>query len=139
MSTTQILGPRRLLPAKRPSRLIRTPAFTAREVRQLLCAVPSEPRGQAVARCAARLDSWLPPEPHRIHCPYHAWQHLPRIIFWYGRGESPEEIGRRIASFGTAWGVERALDTACARMADALNRDPAAYGLPRRLLDRTSG
>ena len=36
--------------------------FTAREVRQLLPVAPTEVRGQAVARCAARLDAWLPPD-----------------------------------------------------------------------------
>jgi hypothetical protein len=131
MPTKLGLNPRRLLPAGPHGWLIRTPGFTPQEVRQRLNAHPTDARGRAVARCAARLDAWLPPEPHFIHCPQHAWQHLPRIVFWYTRGDSLDEIAARIGSFSIAWGVERALDTACTRIAHSLNRTPDAYGLPR--------
>lgn len=121
----------RLLPVGRQGWLIRTPGFTAQEVRQLLSVARDDQRSRAVARCAARVDAWLPDEPHFIHCPLHAWQHLPRIVFWHTRGDSAEAIVRRIGVLGPAWGTDRALDVACARIADCLNRDPAAFGLPR--------
>jgi hypothetical protein len=126
---------RRLLPAGRHGWLIRTPGFTPQEVRQRLSAIPDDARGRAVARCAARIDAWLPPEPHFIHCPQHAWQHLPRIVFWYTRGDPLDAIGGRLGTLCGAWGVERSLDIACTRMADSLNRDPDAYGLPRGTWD----
>jgi hypothetical protein len=122
---------RRLLPVGRHGWLTRTPGFTPQEVRQRLNTIPADARGRAVARCAARLDAWLPPEPHFIDCPQHAWQHLPRIVFWYTRGDLLDEIAERVGTLCVAWGVERALDVACARMAESLNRDPDAYGLPR--------
>ena len=122
---------RRLLPFGRHGWLIRTPGFTSREVRQLLRAIPDDARGLAVARCASRVDVWLPPEPHLVHCPHHAWAHLPRIVFWYTRGDSIEVIAMRIGALGPAWGTERALEIACARIAACLNRQPETFGLPR--------
>lgn len=131
MTTKHPFNPRRLLPAGGAGWLSRHPRFTGEEVRRLLTADTAEARARAVARCAARVDAWLPPEPHFSACPQHAWQHLPRIVFWYTCGESLATIAGRIGTLGPAWGVERALALACARMADCLNRDPLAYGLPR--------
>lgn len=127
MITTPSL--RRRLPGGWQAWLSHPTAFTAVEVRQLLASDLRDPRGRAVARCAARLNAWLPVEPHFRDCPQHAWQHLSRIVFWTTRGEPIDAIARRIGTLGPAWGTERALDFACVRMADCLNRDPVAYGL----------
>jgi hypothetical protein len=123
---------RRFLPVGRDGRLLRSPGFTAAEVRATLAAAPTGARGRAVARCAGDLHAWLPPEPHYIECPYRAWRHLPRIVFWHARGEPLEAIIRLLGLPNGGWDVERALDHACARIADALNRDPAGYGVPVR-------
>jgi hypothetical protein len=131
MPTKLELEFRRLLPVGRHGWLIRTPGFTSQEIRHRLNTFPDDARSRAIAACAARVDAWLPPAPHFVDCPYHAWQHLPRIVFWYTRGDALDAIAGRIGSLGAAWGVERALDVACARMAERLNRDPDAYGLPR--------
>jgi hypothetical protein len=137
MPTNLNLDLRRLLPTGRYGWLIRTPGFTSGEVRDRLNTIPTDARGRAVARCAAQIDAWLPPAPHFVDCPQHAWQHLPRIVFWYTRGDALDEIAARIGSLTVAWGVERALDVACARMARSLNRNPDAYGLPRCAWDNT--
>ena len=129
MHVPKPLNLRHLLPLGRSGWLIRTPGFTAREVRQLLREGTDSPRGRAVSRCVARAADWLPAEPDVLRCPFHYRQQLPRILFWYGRGESVEAIGQRLSFLGTPWGVERALDTACHRIADCLNDNPAAYGL----------
>ena len=100
-------------------------------MRELLLVGAGSERGRAVSRCAARAADWLPENPDVVRCPFYYRQHLPRIIFWYARGDSVETIGRRLSAFGTPWGVERALKTACRRMAACLNDDPAAYGLAR--------
>ncbi|CAA9546686.1 MAG: hypothetical protein AVDCRST_MAG88-464 [uncultured Thermomicrobiales bacterium] len=131
MAVSKPLDPRRLLPIGRCGWLVRTPGFTAGEVRELLREGAGSERGRAVSRCAARAADWLPENPDVVRCPFYYRQHLPRIIFWYARGDSVETIGRRLSAFGTPWGVERALKTACRRMAACLNDDPAAYGLAR--------
>lgn len=118
----------RLLPVGRHGWLIRTPGFTAREVRALLREGGATPRGRAVSRGLARAADWLPAQPDIVSCPFYYWQHLPQILCWYSRGESVEAIARRLRAAGT-WGLERALDTACRRLADCLNADPHGYGL----------
>ncbi len=129
MSATRPINLRRLLPVGRWGWLIRTPGFTPREVRQLLREGATTQRGRAVSRCLARTSDWLPDQPDVIHCPYHYRHNLPHILFWYSHGESVEAIGRRVCAFGTTWGVERALDTACRAIARCLNTDPDGYGL----------
>lgn len=121
----------RLLPVGRHGWLVRTPGFTAREVRRLLREGAGSARGRAVSRCAAGAADWLPAGPDIVACPHHYWQHLPRILYWYCRGESADAIGRRVGAPWGAWGVERALATACRRIADCLNADPHRYGLER--------
>lgn len=118
----------RLRPIGRRGWLIRTAGYTTREVRDLLRSGASTERGRAVSRCAARPGDWLPTHPDLIHCPTHFWERLPRIVFWHARGESPAQIVRRIGGSNTTWNLERALNTACLRMAVCLNRQPSAYG-----------
>lgn len=118
-----------LLPLGRHGWLVRTPGFTAPEVRRLLREGAGSPRGRAVSRCVAHASDWLPAEPDVLRCPIHYRQQLPRILYWYGAGDSVEAIARRLSFFGTPWGVERALDTACHRIADCLNGAPTTYGL----------
>lgn len=118
----------RLLPVGRHGWLIRTPGFTAPEVRALLRDGGHTERGRAVSRCLARPSDWLPAHPDILRCPPHYRERLPRILYWYARGESIEAIGRRVSAFGTPWAVERALDDACQRIADRLNRRPDDYG-----------
>ncbi len=129
MATTKSLDPRRLLPIGRTGWLIRTPGFTAREVRELLREGATSERGRAVSRCVARSSDWLPLVPDVVHCPFHYQQRLTRIVFWYAHGESVDEIGARVTAFRTPWGVERALAVACQRIAACLNASPAQYGV----------
>jgi hypothetical protein len=131
MSMTKSLDPRRLLPFGPTGWLIRTPGFTAREVQRLLREGAASERGRAVSRCVARSSDWLPATPDVVRCPFHYQQRLTRIVYWYAQGESIEEIGRRLTAFHTSWGVERALDVACARIAACLNAYPGEYGVPR--------
>ncbi len=121
--------PHRLLPIGRDGWLIRTPGFTAGEVKRLLREGPKTERGRAVSRCVARSDDWLPTIPDVVTCPFHYQQRLPRIVFWYAQGESIDEIGQRMTAFHTTWGVERALRVACERIAYCLNHAPQQYGL----------
>ena len=126
---TSPLDPRRLLPIGREGWLIRTPGFTAREVKHLLREGSSTERGRAVSRCVARSSDWLPMTPDVVNCPFHYQQRLTRIIFWYAQGESIEQIGERVTAFHTSWGVERALTLACRRIANCLNNAPDQYGM----------
>ena len=128
MSTTKPLDLTRLLPVGRHGWLIRTPGYTAREVRRLLREGGASPRGRAVSRCVARASDWLPPIPDITRCPVYYRDLLPRIVFWYAQGESVEQISRRVSAFGTPWGVKRALDVACRQIAARLNEHPDEYG-----------
>ncbi|HET8631058.1 MAG TPA: hypothetical protein VFL91_26860 [Thermomicrobiales bacterium] len=120
---------RRRLPVHLPRR--REPGFTAAEVRRLLQAPPTDPRARAVRACAARVADWLPPAPDARAYPvrYHAL--LPSLVSRFVQGECPATISRQLSGLATSWGVEAALTDACRHIADRLNRDPAAYGLPR--------
>lgn len=132
MFDTRAIDWSKLSPVGRQGWLVRTPGFTAREVRRLLQEGAASERGRAVSRCVARSTDWLPPEADVVRCPHHYQQQLPRIVFWYSQGESVEQIGRRVSAFGTSWGVERALETACLRIADCLNGSPESYGFSPR-------
>jgi hypothetical protein len=120
---------RALLPVGPHGWLWRRPGFTAAEVRHLLAAEPPGERGQAVRRCVARPQDWLPPAPDIVRCPLRYHPHLTRIVFWYARGESLRAISLRLGGTETSWGVEQAFDEACRRLAACLNRWPHAYGL----------
>ena len=128
MSTSREIDLTRLLPVGRHGWLIRTPGYTAGEVRRLLREGSRSPRGRAVSRCVARASDWVPPVPDVTRCPLFYRDQLPRIIFWYAQGESVEEIARRLSAFGTPWGVKRTLDVACRRIAACLNEHPDEYG-----------
>ena len=132
----KLLGRRRLdlaalLPVGRWGWLVRTPGFTAAEVRRLLREGAADERGRAVSRCLAHPDDWYPPAPDFVHCPHHYWERLPRLVFWYARGETPAAIARRVSAFDSTANVERALDTACRQIARCLNRQPDVYGYSR--------
>lgn len=131
MTMIHSLDPRRLLPIGRSGWLIRTPGFTASEVKQLLRDGAKSERGRAVSRCVARSSDWLPPVPDVVNCPFHYQQRLTRIVFWYAHGESIDEIGTRVTAFHTSWGVERALAVACRRIAFCLNSAPEQYGVKK--------
>jgi hypothetical protein len=131
MSTTNRLDLRRLLPVGRHGWLLRRPGFTADEVRALLRAGGADERGRAVQRCLARPGDWLCPPPNPRECPTRYQRLLPRIAFWYARGDSCAAIAMRMGGHGSAWGVERALELVCRRMAACLNQTPADYGLGR--------
>lgn len=128
--TPRSINPR-LLPIGPQGWLIRTAGFSAREVQTLLREGAHTERGRAVSRCVARSDEWMPRIPDVVHCPFHYQQRLTRIVFWYAQGESIEEIGVRMTAFHTTWGVERALQVACHRIAECLNAAPEQYGLTR--------
>ena len=131
MSTTESRDWRRLLPVGRQGWLLRRPGFTAAEVRRLVREPTGSPRGQAVQRCLARPGDWLGSPLDLAECPTRYQQLLPRIVFWYARGEECSAIAMRMRGLESTWGVERALLVACALMAACLNRDPDGYGLPR--------
>src|SRR5690348_108973 len=127
MITTRASNVRKFLPLGPEGWLIRTPGYTTREVRELLRDRGRTERGRAVSRCVARPSDWLP-APDVERCPPHYHERLPRIVFWYAQGESVEAISARVCAFGTPWGVERSLNTACQHIADRLNQYPRDYG-----------
>jgi hypothetical protein len=129
MSRAQVSNLGRFLPVGPQGWLVRTPGFSAREVRQLLREGAGSVRGRAVSRVLAHTSDWLPEEPDIVAFPFHYWRQLPQILLAYSRGESVEAIGQRVSLFGTAWGVEHSVEMACRRIASCLNRDPASYGL----------
>ena len=128
MSTTNRLDPRRLLRLGRRGWLLRRPGFTAAEVRALLREGGASARGRAVQRCLARPGDWLGPPPDPLECPARYQRLLPRIAFWYARGDDCPTIAMRMGGHGSAWGVERALELVCRRMAACLNHAPRDYG-----------
>lgn len=107
------------------------PGFTAGEVRELLRDEGDEARAQAVRRCLARPGDWLNPPPDIFTLPWRYHRHLPRIAFWYARGETTPAIAARLGSVLSPWAAERCLAVACARIAVCINHDPTAYGLLR--------
>ncbi|HEX5502478.1 MAG TPA: hypothetical protein VFW96_07630 [Thermomicrobiales bacterium] len=121
---------RRRLPVRLPRH--RAPAFTATEVRRLLQAPPTDPRARAVRACAARVADWLPPAPDARVYPVRYHAQLPSLVSRFAQGECPAAISRRLSGLATSWGVEAALADACRRIAERLNRDPAAYGAELR-------
>ena len=113
------------------------PGFTAAEVRRLLTNTGRDPRAVAVRRCLARPQDWMPPAPDLIRCPLRYHERLPRIVYWYARGESLPAIERRFGGWharvaeaeGTpSWGLVRAFGAACEGIAACLNRRPRDYG-----------
>jgi hypothetical protein len=116
------------------------PGFTAAEVRRLLPAPPGDPRAEAVRRCVARPQDWLPPRPDVVRCPPRYHERLTRIVFWYARGETLPAIERRLGGWharvdqavgppSSGWGLGRAFGAACEGIAGCLNRRPQDYGL----------
>jgi hypothetical protein len=112
-------------------RLLGGPGFTAAEVRELLAASNDGARARAVRQCLARPGDWLNPPPDAFSLPWRYQPHIPRIAFWYARGESVAAIEAQLGGLVTTWAIERCLAVACTRMAVCLNRDPATYGLAR--------
>lgn len=116
-------------PRKLVSRLLGAPRFTPDEVRSLLRTKSDDARALAVRRCLARPGDWLNPPPDVFTLPWRYQQYLPRVAFWYSRGEALFRIEKLLDANLSAWAVERCLIVACAQMAICLNRDPAGYGL----------
>jgi hypothetical protein len=112
-------------------RLLGGPGFTAAEVRDLLAAGNDSARARAVRQCLARPGDWLNPPPDTFTLPWRYQRHIPRVAFWYARGESLAAIETHLGGHLSAWAVERCIAVACARIAVCLNHDPAAYGLAR--------
>jgi hypothetical protein len=103
--------------------------YTAQEVRQRLQADlrDGDSRTAAVYAAAAMTAVWSSLLPERLAFDLgRAANRLPSVVFWYRQGLSPQEIGRRLSPFGTAWDAERALDAAASLIAQALNRGAAA-------------
>lgn len=124
-------GWRRTSPGVWIGRLLGGPGFTAAEVRELLAARSDSARSRAVHQCLARPGDWLNPPPDAFTLPWRYQRHVPRIAFWYARGESIPAIEAQLSGVVSTWAVERSIAVACARIAVCLNRDPATYGLTR--------
>jgi hypothetical protein len=108
--------------------------FTPEEVAWLLATGDRSPRAQALWRCVARPADWLPLAPDIRRCPQRFYDHLPRIVFWYGQGEALADIERRLGRWSpapgqTSWALEQAFAEACRRIAGRLNAAPRDYGL----------
>ena len=88
-------------------------------------------RTRAVRQCLARPGDWLNPPPDAFALPWRYQPHLPRIAYWYARGESIATIEANVGGALSAWAEDRCIAVACARIAARLNHDPAAYGLAR--------
>ncbi len=107
--------------------------YTVDEVRHLLktqTGIAHPSRARAVRATASTPGAWTDRLDRET-----AWklgwisERLPMIVFFYTSGLGFEEISRRIGSW-SAWEAERALDAACACIADRLNdrRLPAVRG-----------
>jgi len=86
---------------------------------------PTDPRIAVVHAAAAEIGAWvhlLPPDAHREEYLGLAASRLPTVVFWYCQGMSAREIGRRLTPFGESCYGDRAIDAACALIAEALNR-----------------
>jgi hypothetical protein len=110
-----------------------TEPYSAREVRARLRedAAPIDSRTAAVHAAAARTGAWtrlLPKDASRESRLGLAASRLPTVVFWYRQGISAEEIGRRLTPFGEGCYGERAIDSACALIADLLNGKAACVG-----------
>lgn len=122
---------RQTKPSAWMARIFGSPGFTATEVQALLQSGGDNARAHAVRRCLARPGDWLNPPPDAFTLPWRYQPHMPRVAFWYARGEELSAIGPRLDQPMSHWAVERCLAVACARIAACLNSDPATYGLPR--------
>ncbi|MCC6175850.1 MAG: hypothetical protein IT305_11145 [Chloroflexi bacterium] len=106
--------------------LERTDPYTPAEVRALLAPptpIASQTRAGPVQTVASRPVDWLPrlKSQERLQIGGLA-DRLPMLVFLYSQGTSPEEMRERYGGL-TAWRYERALEIACAGIADHLNRD----------------
>ena len=99
------------------------PRFTSAEVWTALRGDLGGPRAEAILDLAARPAAWLPTDPRRAFgdAPRYA-DRLPTILHWIRQGEDAETIGRRLSLFGSAWAIERTVDTAAGLIARQLNR-----------------
>lgn len=101
------------------------PRYELGEVRaRLLQMSECDVRTVAVHRAAAQAGAWmrlLPSDATREHCLGSVASRLPSVIFWYTRGLSSEEIGRRLTPFAHEYSGERAIDAACTAIAALLN------------------
>jgi hypothetical protein len=100
--------------------------YSQQEVRARLLddVLPRDPRTAAVHAAAAESGSWmhlLSNDATREHRLGRAACRLPSVVFWYGNGLSPEEIGRRLTPFGERCYGDRAIDAACTAIAALLN------------------
>jgi hypothetical protein len=118
----------------RPVALVGAPApccqsqpYTACEVRRRLqpeSDAVDEQRSQAVLTAAGDVGGWmrlLPENASRENCLGLAAARLPSVVFWFQHGASAEDIGRRLSPFGESCYGNRAIDAACALIADRLN------------------
>jgi hypothetical protein len=107
-----------------PRLLSRSETYTPREVRERLADERAEdPRTAAVHAIAAQTSLWSGRLPQRQAFDLgRTAGRLPSVVFWYRQGVSLDEIGQRLSPFGGVWDAERALDTAAALIAEALNR-----------------
>jgi len=77
-----------------------------------------------VYAAATDVGAWmrlLPDDADREHRLGRAAAQLPSVVFWLQRGASAEQIGRRLTPLGEQCYGERAIDAACALIADLLN------------------
>ncbi len=110
-----------------PTKWLGPRLFTAREVRQLLQDSTDNDRTVAVRRCMARPGDWLPALPEILEYPFRYHQLLPRIVFWYSRGDSVAEISVKLADSDRVWHSEKAIRVACKAIAAQLNHQPDLY------------
>jgi hypothetical protein len=106
--------------------------LTSAEIRAYLRSErpPDGTRAEAVLVAAADVSAWmrlLPADASREHKLGLAAARLPSVVYWFRRGCSAEDIGRRLTPFGEASYGNRAIDAACALIAQRLNGAP----LPR--------
>ena len=105
--------------------------YSADEVRARLRADASsgDTRTASVHAAAAEIGAWMPllaNDARREHRLGHATNRLPSVVFWYGRGISAEDIGRRLTPFGESCYGDRAIDAACSAIAALLNSGRAS-------------
>jgi hypothetical protein len=102
--------------------------YTTVEVKQALRREPADERNRRIHDCAAHLG-WMLDDPvvrqrFRGLEDYHA--RLLRILTLHCRGWEATAIAAELSLFSTGVGVEQAIDTAAAVIAERLNHQQAA-------------
>jgi hypothetical protein len=102
--------------------------YTPNEVRARLRQDPTrDNRTAAVHAVTSEVGAWTSRlSPKNAHELGRSADRLPSAVFWYVRGHSNDDIGRRLRPLGGAWDAELALNVATFLIAAILNERTVA-------------